>query len=552
MEKQASFDVAVIGGNADGLTLAANLAESGSKVLLLEPGMKLGGELLTESFLTSHRYNLSGGWQLAETLAPLGIPGLDKINQQLLFPDIPFAFLFDNQAPLIFHRSLERLNAQIMRPDRAALAQLIKLGEQLYTRVNHHFSGRQSKPLSGRDDLSSLSGMTVKQLLDELGFVDVRLRCALSYLPLALGCDIEVPGTAAALVYVLFGISKISVVDGGSGLLANNLADRLIVKQGLVIESAKITGVSSNKDGSKSIRLDDGRSYSASSLVYAEDQALQQGIENRKNRSTVPDSLGVYRIYLDLLKPPAGFEVNSADAEVLKRAYMVGFGFNSEDAIYHYLKMIRAGQPPFIAGHLLNNSFLDASDPHASPRKGEQEFWCTSCHTADVAQLKKQAGKLKFKQGSRLLLAGMSKKNKAGELLASGNGLKAEHSVAIRPAPGSFTWQGIIPQQLRALDVEGFRKSFERACIERISQSVAGMDVDDVRFKLTWLAHETREPLIQMNMLEILKSKDAGMEYTTTEKNIYAAPYHRLSRFTGLHTGLKLTAVMKSRLAQGE
>lgn len=534
MTMQTNFDVVVIGGNADGLALAASLAESGNKVLLLESRMKLGGELLTESFLTSHRYDLSGGWQLADSLAPLAVEGFVEHNKELLFPEIPIAFLFDQREPLVFYRSIDYLISQAPRADQGPLLRLFNTGEQLFRAVNTCFSEPSSKKKMGVDTLRPLSRMTVKQLLDDQGYKDQRLRCALTYLPLALGYDIETPGSAAALAFLFFGLSKMSLVDGGSGLLVNALADRIIVQQGLILESAKIASIKQGKGNRKSIALEDGRSFSASAIVFSEDNASPD-LQSKPNPHKSTNELGVYRLYLDSTRPLSGFQSPMGNDAILKNAYMVSFGFNREQDIYHYLKMIRAGQPPFVAGHLINNSFVDTSNQTGALGFHREPLWCTACHSTAPAQLKKRADS--FLEPEIL--------KKMAEL---SNETGAAAGIQIRPAPSSFMWQGILPQQLRTIDLEGFRKSFEHACIERISQTVIGTELQDLRFKLTWLAHEVQEPLLQPNLVALLSQKSSDQNYLTDEQGIYKNPYSRLSRVTGLRSGQKLFAVMQKRL----
>ena len=543
MNMKANFDVLVIGGNADGLILAASLAESGRKVILLESNMKVGGELLTESFLTSQRYDLSGGWQLNNSLAQLQVSGFEENHKRLLFPEIPLAFMFEKHAPLFFYRSLEPLQSQLTRSDSKKLSVLFGLGEDLYTAIQDRFTIGMSAGKIVGNQLVSLSKKTVKQLVKDYDFEDQRLRCALTYLPLALGYDIELPGSGAALAFLLYGITRLSLVDGGSGLLVNSLADRMIVKQGMIIESAKILRVSDEKAEKKSIELEDGRIFTASTIVFAEDGYADAEIGTPNQHK---NSLGVYRIYLDSNRSLTGFNPPVGDDDILRQAYMVSFGFNREEDIYHYLKMIKVGQPPFIAGHVISNSFLNTANPVDVMRSIQQPLWRTSYHSTDPAQLKQQvtkASNMQVESSARVKMTGASESLEADNL--------SDHElsrVSIRPVPDSLIWQGVLPLQMRTLDTEGFRKSFERACIERISQAVNGVNLDDLRFRLTWLANETRESLLEINLIDVLTKKKPEIDYMTRTPGIYTNPYSNLSRFTGMRSGQKLYSVLKDRL----
>lgn len=560
MTLQSNFDVLVVGGNADGLTLAASLTEMGKKTALLESNMKIGGELLTESFLTSHRYNLSGGWQLAESLAQIDVPEFDENNKLLLFPEIPMAFLFDNQEPLIFHRSLAELQSQIVRADRKKWLRFLDVSESLYASVYGYFSGTGKVELSR---ITGLSGKTVKQVLDTFEFTDQRLRCALTYLPLALGYDINMPGSGAALAFLLHGLSKLSVVDGGSGLLVNSLADRMTARGGMIFESTRIKEINNKKGRHKSILLEDGRVFTAPVIVFAKsDAVVEQRNKDARSVNKTETELGVYRIYLDFKRSPAGFNTAMGGDEILKQAYMISFGFNREEDIYHYLKMVKVGQPPFIAGHVISNSFLDVNSPVGALGVQHEDLWCTACHTSNTRQLSQQAGlpanaqKNASVQAKIALMRQFSTADKTmpGQLEASRDQMFGRNSdthdsgFSMRPLPGSLIWQGVFPQQTRILDVEGFRKSFERACVEKIVKTVKGIEQEDLRFQLTWLGNETREPLVQLDLIEMLSNKDLEKRYITEDEGIFVNTYASLSRFTGMRSGQKLVSTLTNKL----
>lgn len=543
MTRQHEFDVVVVGANADGLALAASLSESGKKTALLESDMKVGGELLTESFLSSHRYNLSGGWLLADSLAGIDSEHFNKMSRHLLLPDIPIAFLFEKQEPLIFDRSLNKLESQIRSSDKRKLRRLVDIGESIHLAVFGRFLGNQVK-ISKRE-LLPLSDKSVKEVLDHYEFTDARLRCALTYLPLAMGWDIEKPGSGIVMAFLLFSITRLSLVNGGSGLLANSLADTVIIKNGMIIESARIKKISLENEDFKSIELEDGRKLLAPVIAFANrDMMPESGDEKSKQTDVDHSELGVYRIYLDFSRSPTGFNSSGVEAESLRNAYMITFGFNNEQDVYRYLKMIKAGQPPFVAGHVISNNFLDATDPVGALGMKDGPLWCTSCHTTDRRQLRDRAKVLERPEQTESLNALRSDK---GFLFGiDPENEKDESGFRIRPAPGSLIWQGVLSMQSRTIDSEGFRKSFEAACIAAICQKVTGIEPQDIRFKLTWLPNEVREPLLRIDVEEMLFNQGVDQNYETNHSAVFVDPYARLARYTGMRSAQKFISVLSS------
>lgn len=527
---RSDFDTVVIGGNADGLSLAATLAGSGQRVALLEPTMKVGGELLTESFLTAHRYDLSGGWFLNDpiTADDPAVNGRDVLR--LLFPEIPFAVLFDDREPFLFYRSAERTRDQFGRADGRRLTRLLRAGRELHAGVNGYFSGQRT----GNDGASRLqagfANRTLRQVLDGFGFQDARLRCALTCLPLALGHEITSPGSGAALAYLLYGLMNSSVVHGGSGLVAMHLADRIVRKQGMIFESARIATIDTGDRDRHRVVFHDGRRFTASRVVLARDNLSLEGFPTSPTAAAGRRTFGVYRIYLDYGHPPAGVSVAGGQTADVNQAFMIGFGFTGEDDVYRYLKMSESTQPPFIAGHLVSTSFRHAADPVGALGHLTDSLWCTSCHTRDPRELRQLAGEGQFGGGLQPRMASS---------VESASRSDEPQGILVRPQPNALIWQGVLPMQTRSVDPEGFRRSFVRAVVEQVNRRLAGVDAGDVRMQLAWLPQETGEPLIDVDFLALSRPRN-GATYATPRENAFVNPYARLARHTGLRTGLKL------------
>lgn len=525
MKMQSAYDVLVIGGNADGLVLATALAEAGRTTAVLEASMKAGGELLTESFLTTHQYNLTGGWQLSDSLAELPITGFGDYDKRLLLPEVPLAFLFAKQDPLIFDRSFQHLRSQVLADDRDPLSVLLEAGDCLHGTINENLSGRAGTSGTRTSQQSAVANRTVKQVLDDLGFRDARLRCALTYLPLALGCDIESRGSAAMLAYLLSGLRRLSVMDGGSGLLVNSLRDRLAVGGGVIIESARIRCIETASGNTKSVHLEDGRVFTAPVIVFARGY---DDYEKTCTKNSLIDQVeqqpgGVYRIYLDFTQNPAGFNCPEADNKILRQAYMVGFGFDREEDIYQYLRVTQ-GQLPFVAGHLINNSF-EIKNRLGTVESQQGEFWRTLCKRKGAEQLNQQGG--------------TSPANNEPTL-------PGDDSLGVRQQPRPMIWQGVLPGSMKIPDKEGFRKFLQAACVNKITQTISGIEKKDLRFCLTWLTSETKQPLLQIDLVGMAEDRQLEKQYRVKEPGVYVNRYAALSRFTGLHSGLKLYSILQT------
>lgn len=529
------IDVAVLGANADGLRLAAALARAGSRVAVLEPSMKAGGELLTESFLTSHRYELGGGWVLGDIPTALTAGDSGPGSARPMHPEIPLAWLFDGHPPLCFYRDSEQTLDSLPRRDRRGLARMLQVGERLFDEVQSRLSG---PPGPVREPPSHpLFAATVRQALDHYGLRDHRLRCALTSLPLALGHGIELPGSGAALAYLAHGLTRMTVVDGGMGLLAAQLTDEIIRHEGLIFESARVADIFGEGDRVSGIRLADGREITASRFVSTARPTPLDPERPERDGTSAGTGAGIMKLFIDFKRSPEGFAATAPASEDVDRAYMVGFGFEHEDMIYQYLDAITWTQPPTVAGHLINHRLRDTSNPPGALGYLDEPLWCASCHSTDPRELRQRAQTLSRTGGTR---AGGIGTNAPGNPDPTSSS-SSPQGIRIRPAPASAVWQCVLPHRVRAIDPDAFRLAFEQACIDRICAQLSGVSPADVRFRLTWLPAETSQPLIGAELTRLIAG-EAPHPGSTRFANVDLNPARGLARYTGLRTGDALIA----------
>ncbi|MEJ8567724.1 phytoene desaturase family protein [Elongatibacter sediminis] len=533
-----SFDVLILGADLNGLNLATSLAERGKRVALLDTALKLGGPFRTESFLTSHRYELGAGWILGEHHPEPAATLFENGTVHSMRPEIPLAYLFDDRPPLCLYRDPDRTFEQLASRDSRGLLALMTEGESLFESTVIRLANpeaaegyRRSPPGTST---SPLFDMTVREALDHFGLPDPALRCVLTYLPLALGHDIRSTGSAAALAALVYGMSRMSLISGGAGLLVNGLTDRISRQGGLICEAAKVQTV--NRDGNRitSLELADGRSFSAPLIVSGDDSLTPTGQRDEPAAAVPDESLGILRMYLDFLHDPGGFALPSDQARAVNRAYLVGFGFENEHEIHEHLAAMRGSQPQRIAGHLINNHFQEAAEPVGALSSLNEPLWCASCHSTDPETLRQRATDIAARHG---------------RTIPSPQATATDHTgVRIRPRPVSAMWQSVLPFTTRAVDPEGFRRSYEQATVREICRRLAKVEPDDLRFRLTWLPAETGESLMDGDLTRILHG-DLPRHQQNTTGNLLLDRTSRSARYLSLQTAPGLIAAVDQRIA---
>jgi hypothetical protein len=170
--------VEIVGGGHKGLHRAAVLAKGGTPVVYREPGLRAGGRLITESFLTPFRFNLG---------------------------------------PALVHRALAAA-VPVIEPDLLLAVAAWRLR-------------RDARPLSARE--------TVAGTLDASAVDDPETRALLTALALLLGIDPGAPGSGAGIVQGAADLADLVLVGGGNGAIPAAWIDQIVAAGGTVVEGVE-------------------------------------------------------------------------------------------------------------------------------------------------------------------------------------------------------------------------------------------------------------------------------------------------------------------------
>ena len=487
----SATDVIVVGGNADGLTVAAILARSGYAVTVVDSALKVGGELSTESFLTPYRFNLHGGHLLTREISPLATLGIAP--PAWLNPDVVMAVTFAQGPPLLLRRALSGLQSQLPPADYRNVLGLAEFGAQwaalLASRLRHESVQTPSR-------IATLAGYNVRQLLDHFALNDERLRCALSYLPLAFGLSIEAPGSGLAVPLLLHGLSTLTVVDGGAGMLSAALQDSFISDGARVLEGVGVGRITSEAGAVTGVVLSNGTQLSARTVICADPATLTAWTDDGRSDQSMSraDALGIYRYYVGA--QGGGLSFAGEHASTLDQAYMIVRGFDNEAAIYAHLKALREGEFPPPAGHFIASGYLDPKVSPGVSTPASVGGWRLSCHTE--------------------------------------TGVVQTGSVA-----RSFIWQGLLPMAPRVSDPDGFRRQLAARCLRHAESAFSADLITQAFFQLVWLPQDTGEYLqhIDWPTLADADARTLSSHYQTKLDGLLCDPLSHLSLITGLATG---------------
>lgn len=296
------FDILVVGGGHNGLTVGAYLQKLGFKVCVIEQYHKIGGGVITEE-LTLPGFKHDPG-AVTHTLIrnnPLiKDDELGLINQyglEYIIPEIPLVAIYEDGSAIFVYKDLEKTVesiSQISKDDAISYREFIKWGEEfreLMQIIANRFEPLEEVDMASSSFLTKLAqyfkmkGCLLKysplQLYSLLTgtFMDVvdywfkhpKVRTFVAKMgsktmvsPLETGTAI--PGTIATLGNHSIGAG---LPKGGSGALSEALGRCLTAQGGEILTGTEVTKVLIEHGEAKGVRLKDGTEIRANAAVIS-------------------------------------------------------------------------------------------------------------------------------------------------------------------------------------------------------------------------------------------------------------------------------------------
>ena len=368
----AEYDVIIIGGGPNGLTVAAYLAKAGQKVFMLDRNYEMGGGLATEQpAMGGFYFNTHSLYHMMIDYAPPYrdfAPEFEK-RVRYLYPEPAVAAPFPDGRWLCLYKDVEKACAsiaQFSKKDADAYREIRRkykeymdefLGPATYVLAAPALEQApklESTPI-GRE-ISEFTPKSPKEIIDEL-FENDQVRALMLYLACHWGLEPEVEGIGYLVPLYLDRHVNHGLCVGGSHQLAGALTRVILDNGGEQQTSVLIKRIIIEDGTAKGVELEDGRVFNAKVIVSTIDPVQTfinlVGKENldkefvEKIENWKPEDWSLLSMHLSLWEAP-NFTAAAQNPDINK-AFMYVMGLETEkDVMDHFadLKQNKLGRKP--------------------------------------------------------------------------------------------------------------------------------------------------------------------------------------------------------------
>jgi phytoene dehydrogenase-like protein len=374
------YDAIVIGGGPNGLICGAYLAKAGKRVMLIERRHETGGGLNTDEY-HGWRLNLHAVYHMmSETMPAFQDLDLAGLGVRYLYPHVVAAFPFRDGSSLVFTRDLQenlRSVGSFCPEDAEAFERmwndfqpmleqyLIPMTYELPKPALDQMVDFEETPVGTR--LAEISEFTFREMVDEYGFSDPRVRMALLSFPAMWGLHLDEPLGFLFPIYVCRMLAA-GLVKGGSHRLSSAIYRSFVKSGGTVLDSSAVTRIVTEGGKAVGVEVDDGRSIEAETVISTlnpeqtfVDLVDEEAVSKDLSQSVANwewEERSMFGLHLGL---EGGVSWKAEDPRVAE-AMVVFCGLETEAELLEHLSNVDAGE--FNRSewlHLTNFSCFDAT-----------------------------------------------------------------------------------------------------------------------------------------------------------------------------------------------
>ena len=382
VELNKQYDVIIVGAGPNGLTAGAYLAKAGASVLILERSHETGGGLITEDF-TGFRFNLHATYMLLMDVMPAYKDlELDAYGCRYVQPDVPVSLVTKAGEALTLYRDTERGAKSIERfsaKDAVRYREVMSEWKQMVDDIL--IPATYTLPVAPLDQVEMFSSTeigtkllditekTPKEIIDECGFENERLKAVLLHLACMWGVEPEVTGLGFMVPLIVNRMLNAAMVIGGSHAMSSAI-QRIAVANGAHIEEASEVARITVKDGTATgVELTDGRKFEGRAVITTTDPVTTflKLVDESVTRQVAPEIVdqtkewewehwSIFGLHLALSEPPR-YRAAEFDPAV-NEAMLKLIGFESADEFLSHIEKVKAGELG-VAGHSTTMSDFD-------------------------------------------------------------------------------------------------------------------------------------------------------------------------------------------------
>ncbi len=384
----AEYDVLIIGGGPNGLTLGAYLAKAGAKVFLVERRTEVGGGLATEMItLPGFYHNIHAIYHMMVDYAPAytDLKLEEEYNCRYIYPPLQWTMLLKDGRALCMYNDVEKTCASIEKFSKKDADSYREAAAQ-YKRFMDGFLAPAtfvpSVPALEQlvlfqmselgQEVHEISSKTPLEIVNET-FENEHVRALMLYLACHWSLEPESDGVGYMVPLYINRSSNYRLCVGGSHCLSQALYKTILDNGGTVYTSRIIKRIIVEDGTAKGVELSDGTVIEARAVASTIDPSQtfldlvgRPGISEdfeKRIEGWKWEKWSLFLAHLALEKAPQ-FTAASADPAINESfVYLMGYD-TTEDVIKHYRAMER--------GELLEDAgfeccFPSVHDPTQAP-----------------------------------------------------------------------------------------------------------------------------------------------------------------------------------------
>ena len=382
------FDMIIVGGGPNGLTIASYLAKAGQKCLLLEKRFEVGGGLATEQVtLPDFYHNTHAIYHMMVDYAPVYADlNFDEYLVKHIKPQLQWAMPMKDGKCLCIYTDVEKTCASIAQFSKKD-ADTYRVQHKVFQDMMRAIGGPQTyypmgpAPLMAAhaesfpigQEMYKMAEKTPEEVVCEL-YENDAVRTLLLYGTCHWGLDPGQSGVGFMLAIYMDRLTNYYLVGGGSHRISNALLKRYFEAKGQVRTSAQIKRFIIENGTAKGVELDDGTQYLADKAVISTIDPHQTFLKyvGEKNLDSELvemvkiwqwDKWSLFDVHLALAEPPQ-FAAAAANPEINK-AFIYLLGYEDLAGLKKHWDQMKEGKMPADAG--FNACFPSVHDPFQAP-----------------------------------------------------------------------------------------------------------------------------------------------------------------------------------------
>ena len=382
------FDMIIVGGGPNGLTIAAYLAKAGQRCLLLEKRFEVGGGLMTEQVtLPDFFHNTHAIYHMMVEYAPIYQDlNFDEYLVKHIKPELQWAMPLKDDKCLCIYTDVEKTCASIAefsKKDADSYRNMQKLYDEMMKNIVGPLTFTPAQPfplLSAKSEetelgrvIHTMAEKPPEQVVCELYENDV-VRTLMLYAACHWGLDYAQSGVGYLISLYLNRLANYQMVAGGSHRISNAILKRYFENKGQVRTSAQIKRIIVENGTAKGVELEDGTQYLADKAVISTIDPHQTFLKyvGEKNLDSELvemvkiwqwDKWSLFDVHLALAEPPQ-FKAAASDPQINK-AFIYVLGYENLSNLKRHWDEMQQGKIPDDAGY--NASFPSVHDPYQAP-----------------------------------------------------------------------------------------------------------------------------------------------------------------------------------------